>query len=764
MEYGSSLASSVTMPWAKNGEDVDGITLKGLTVRLGTNGAACFDTAEMRWAGVWTGGWLKLMGTPFDGTHRPPENSRPAVVGKPIFGTSHGPGWGHEGDWRDPRSEPYIPLPASWAHWRGQYRVGTISVLRYSVGDTDVFELPSLVTHDGANAFQRSMSIAAHRQPLSLLVAELRLELRDHRASVGVPPAMDGRVMPLGPLTAGVQELPKGARWEILAGARLVLHLPPALKPTELVLWVGGESVTAMTQRITTEAASPSICETGTGMAPQTAAQIVRAIAVPLPPGSAALAWTSRWPGAVVTQGRLDHSGNAYELDSLRLPEENPWQAWMRPSGFDFFADGTRAAVCTWSGDVWIVSGVEGDLAKLTWRRFAAGLFQPQGLKIFKDQVYVLGRDQITRLHDLNGDGEADFYENFNNDVSVTPNFHEFALDLHTDTAGNFYFTKGGPLLGTEYWDPIGAHNGCLLKVSADGRRLDRYATGLRAPNGSGVGPHGEVTCSDNEGIWTPVCRLNWVKPGGFYGAMGLDHRVPAPAQSDPPLCWLPFAIDNSAGGQVWAGSGFGPLAGELIHLSYGKCRAFHVLRQEFHGVVQGGVVPLPWKFDSSAMRGRVHPRDGSLWVGGLKGWQTTAARDGALHRIRYTGKPFPTLTGLTVVRDTLDLKFSTAMDATALADLQNWDVQEWNYRWSEHYGSDLYSVTDPDKVLAKKGELKGEAVVVKSVAVSDEGRRVRLQVPGVRPAMQLMVRGTLKTSAGEAFPLEYYGTVTVVP
>ena len=25
----------------------------------------------------------------------------------------------------------------------------------------------------------------------------------------------------------------------------------------------------------------------------------------------------------------------------------------------------------------------------------------------------TLGRDQITRLHDENGDGEADFYENF---------------------------------------------------------------------------------------------------------------------------------------------------------------------------------------------------------------------------------------------------------------------------------------------------------------------------------------------------------------
>jgi hypothetical protein len=37
-----------------------------------------------------------------------------------------------------------------------------------------------------------------------------------------------------------------------------------------------------------------------------------------------------------------------------------------------FFPDGKRAALCTWSGDVWIVSGVDGDRAAL---RFAGGTF-----------------------------------------------------------------------------------------------------------------------------------------------------------------------------------------------------------------------------------------------------------------------------------------------------------------------------------------------------------------------------------------------------
>ena len=60
-------------------------------------------------------------------------------------------------------------------------------------------------------------------------------------------------------------------------------------------------------------------------------------------------------------------------------------------------------------------------------------MFQSLGLRIVEGKIYVLGRDQITRLHDLNGDGEADFYENFNNDVHVTSGFHEFAFDLQTD-------------------------------------------------------------------------------------------------------------------------------------------------------------------------------------------------------------------------------------------------------------------------------------------------------------------------------------------
>ena len=761
MDYGPFLQSSVTMPWSANGEDPKDITLRGLTVRLGTNGAATFDTGLLRWSAAWTGGWLKLMGTPFDGTHRPPENSRPAVAGTVFLATTALPGATTDNDWRDPRTEPYIPLPAERARYRGVHLRGDRIVLEYTVGTARVREVPGLGTVDGKPAFVRAFEVGPHSGPLHFVATENLLELRRQEAYVGIRPSGDGAVVPFGNQTAAADGLPAGAGWHVESGTRLILDLPASRTPARFHLVVSKATPDALRKALPELAAATPDPET---------------LLKTRPPAQ---------PGSTVTAGRLGKTGAAYEVDLLTAPEENPSRSWMRFGGFDFFADGRRAAVGTWNGDVWIVSGIDDTLAHLEWRRMASGLFQPLGVKIVRDQVYVLGRDQITRLVDADGDGAAEFQESFANGMSVTPNFHEFALDLHTDPAGNFYFNKGAPLLGTDYWDPIGSHNGSMVRVRPDGSGMERFATGLRAPNGLGVGPRGEVTCSDNEGIWTPVCRLNWVRQGGFYGAVGMDHgaldtpsrraagwdeddfapRYPDP-RYDPPLCWMPFAIDNSSGSQVWTDPRrFGPLSGQLLHLSYGKCRAFQVLHEEVGGVRQGGIAPLPWAFESSAMRGRVNPRDGQLYVCGLKGWQTTAARDGAFHRVRYTGAAFPRLTGFHVRADGFELEFDEPVDAAIAADPGNWDIQAWNYRWSHRYGSELYSVKDPGHVTGKKGELKGDVLGLRRIAVGKGGRRVRIETAErPTPAMQLMVRGQLQAATGTPMPMEYYGTVNAVP
>ena len=64
------------------------------------------------------------------------------------------------------------------------------------------------------------------------------------------------------------------------------------------------------------------------------------------------------------------------------------------------------------------------------------------------------------------------------------------------------------------------------------------------------------------------------------------------------------------------------------------------VLEETVDGQRQGGVVPLPLEFESGLIRGRVRPDDGQVYVGGLAGWVTNAARNGCLQRVRYTGVP----------------------------------------------------------------------------------------------------------------------------
>jgi hypothetical protein len=428
----------------------------------------------------------------------------------------------------------------------------------------------------------------------------------------------------------------------------------------------------------------------------------------------------------------------------------------MRLGGLDFFPDG-RAAVCTWSGDVWIVSGIDDALEKISWRRYATGLFQPCGLRIVDDTVYVVARDQITRFRDLNRDGEADFYENFNNDCVEKGNYHEFAMDLQTDAEGNFYFSKGG--LGANFAaGPAGRHHGCLLKVSKDGKKLEVVATGIRAGGGLGVGPNGELTISDNDGHWGPASRLNRVTPGGWYGDPHTAQRKPLPKSFDPPLCWIHRSVDNSGGSQVWVpGDAWGPMKGRLLHLSYGTFSLFQVLHERVGGVEQGGLVRLPVRFASGVLRGRFHPKDGQLYVAGLKGWSSGASRDGCFQRVRYTGRPLRMVSDLRVKRDAIELTFTDPVDPETAGDVDRWLAQQWNYLYSEKYGSPDYSVADPKK----QGR---DAVEIVSAKVSSDGRSVTLEIPGLKPVMQMLIRFRIRGADGAPLSQELWHTIHRVP
>jgi glucose/arabinose dehydrogenase len=440
-----------------------------------------------------------------------------------------------------------------------------------------------------------------------------------------------------------------------------------------------------------------------------------------------------------------------YVVDTLPAPESNPWKAWLRWTGLDFFSDG-RAALCTWNGDVWVASGIDAGLDRILWKRFAAGLYEPLGLKIVKDEVHVLCRDQITRLRDLDGDGEADFYANFWNGLVTVGNYHAFAFELHTDSKGNFYCTVDGQRV-----DPEVPLHGCLVRISPDGRSHEVVARGLRAPNGMSVGPNDEITVSDNQGNWIPTSRLNLVRSGGFYGFVPHAGTPEPPKTYDPPLCWIPMAWDNSSGGQIWVTSdAWGPLRGKLLHTSYGTGSLFLVPFERVDGVAQGAIQKFPLSFSSGIMRGRFHPKDGQLYVAGLKGWQTTGVKDPGFYRVRYTGGPVEMLDGWHAEAGKLSLTFTSPLDPETAAETDSWGLLRWNYLWSEKYGSNDYSIADPKKQVRDPVELK-------SVKLSPDGRTVTFGIPDLAPAMQMQVKGRIRTATGAPLPVEVHLTLNRV-
>ncbi len=486
----------------------------------------------------------------------------------------------------------------------------------------------------------------------------------------------------------------------------------------------------------------------------------------------------------VVTQGELStKTGEPYVTDRIKLPEANAWKAPLYVSGVDFFADG-RVAICTFHGDVWIGSGIDAKLEQVTWERFATGLYHPLGLKVVDGVIHVTCRDGLWKLlPGAGGRGSAQNYTVFNADIQVTKNFHEFVFDLQSDAAGNFYFAKAGPVKkGGRGFDDLCEHHGSLFKVTPDGTTLSVVATGFRAPNGLGLSPTGQLTSGDNEGTWTPVCRLNWIKPGGFYGVPPLAHRQAEPTDYDRPLCWVPKDIDNSSGGQVWVTSDqWGPWKGRLLHLSYGMCSRYGVLPQEvaFRGQpqMQGGLTRFNVNFDSGAMRARFNPKDGQLYVVGLRGWQTTAVKNGCLQRVRYTGEKVRTPLDLKVSAGRVEVRFGEPLDAAVAKDPGSWNVEIWNYLWSAAYGSPDLSTqvkSVPAAEVGKDGkpefskeqmaQANHDLLKVTRVELSADGRTVTLYLNDLAPCMQMSLKYNLRSADGVEVSGRIVNTVHALP
>ncbi len=463
----------------------------------------------------------------------------------------------------------------------------------------------------------------------------------------------------------------------------------------------------------------------------------------------------TRWGETLKTQKVGEFSENSLLAEEVGLPLENPWKRNVRLSAFDFFSDG-RAAFVTFDGDVWIVSGLTGDLKDVTWERFSSGFHESIGLEIVDDEIYVFDRNGIWIVEGSQGSGKSEGYMHrmFCNLVSQTSETREFANDIWEKPGGGFYIAKGGQVSTTR-----GKHNGTVVEIAKDGKSFEVIATGFRMPY-IGVDPRtGMVTASDQQGNWKPATPIHVVRKGEYYGFQPFDgDKAKHPQLIDQPEIWIPHFVNQSGASQIWTRDAkLGPLNDSLIHVGYNRPEIFKVYldledgssvaidKPRSQGIASGGgnssrenpagtngaVASIMHGFPSGIMKPRIHPIDGSLWLTGFKIWGTAADQISGLYRVTYDGSPSWIPADVRSSNKGILLKFDQAVDEATATNLASYTVDRWNYKQTSAYGSGNY------KLDGKPGQ---ETMPVASAMLSADKKSVFIGLPDMKPVHSIRV------------------------
>ena len=715
MDYGHSMINTIEVS-----DDGSNIAQKGIVVRLdsGPGGVESgshwlmYEHDTMRVAGAWSGKFIDWEGIHFNGTH----GRHPKVAGEVHFSNPTAPGFarpGYDSERRfaDDRvigrdGKHYGPLPNEWARFLGMYRFGNQTVIKYRVGDTEILESPSLAFINNRPVYTRTLNVGRRSEDMIIQVANIE----------GEDVALEGNVAIVSSPATG-----------LIASTSL-----------DDASWSQDE---AGNLRLSVKAGEPvnfsiSHCPIETNIAKELKDEIQQVeqatdLSVFIQGGP------SNYPEILTTRIIRGEESGPFAVDVFERPTNNPWNCQLRLTGLDFLSDGKTAIVSSWDGSLWRVIGFADPESKsLSWQRIAAGLFQPLGVKCVDDAIYVICRDQLVRLHDLNGDHEADWYENINSDHQVTEHFHEFAMGLQTDEDGNFYYAKSA----RHARKAVVPHHGTLLKVSRDGKQTEIIANGFRAANGVCINGDGSFVVTDQEGHWNPKNRINWVRPGEFYGNMFGYHDVDDDSDSamQDPLCWITNSFDRSPGELLWVTSDqWGPLKGSLLNFSYGYGKVYIVPHESVDGQMQGGMCEFPIEqFPTGVMRGRFHRQDGQLYCCGMFAWAGSQQKPGGLYRIRYTQKPVHLPIGLSATKGGVKIQFAGKIDPESAANVSNYSVNIWDLKRTKNYGSKHYNET---------------RLQVQDATIQADGKTVSLSIPDIKPTWGMEIDYTLKSDSGKA-------------
>lgn len=407
----------------------------------------------------------------------------------------------------------------------------------------------------------------------------------------------------------------------------------------------------------------------------------------------------------------LDAVHPSFDMFQAKPADFNP-----RIGGIDFI-DKDRMIICSWDkeGAVYILKNYNtNDTSTMEVKQIARGLAEPLGIKVVDGEIYVLQKQELTKLIDTDGDGIIDEYQKVCDSWHVTSHYHEFAFGLvYKD--GSFYATLATDL-GSQYKNV--PDRGKVVRISKDGSELEIIAEGFRTPNGISEGPDGALYVSDNQGNWIPTSKIVRVEKGKWYGFRHADWDRVKDYEEQPPLVWLPHVeISNSP--SEHAILNIGPYKDQMIYgdVTHGGIKRIFI--DEVDGIKQGAVFRFIQGLDAGINRIEWGP-DGQLYAGGIGSggnWRHEGREWYALHRFNYNNKSTFEMLAVRAKVGGMEIEFTQPINAQETMDTNSFDVQQYYYEATEQYGG------------PKKGV---ETLQVTSVKLSEDRKKVFLKINGI--------------------------------
>lgn len=413
----------------------------------------------------------------------------------------------------------------------------------------------------------------------------------------------------------------------------------------------------------------------------------------------------------------LDGVHPSFSVETIRPDGFEP-----KVGGLDVMEDG-RVVVSTWDqeGSVYLVSNInQGNRDDIEVKRIAKGLAEPLGLKIVDGEIYVLQKQELTRLVDNNGDDIIDVYETVANDWGATGNFHEFAFGL-VYKEGHFYATLATAILpGGASANPQNPDRGTVIKISKDTGDVEFFAKGLRTPNGIGLGVNNEIFVADNQGDWLPASKVVHIVEGAFYGSRSVDFDGTANLTEKLPLAWLPQDEIGNSPSQPGL-LDIGPYQNQMIHgeVTHGGIKRVFV--EEIDGQYQGALFRFTQGLEAGVNR-LVWGPDEKLYIGGVGNpgnWGHVGKNWFGLQRMTFTGDPVFEMLAIRAHADGFEIEFTEPLAEAVGEHADDYIVNQWLYKPTVDYGG------------PKIGE---EALPIENIVVSDDRLKVKLTLSGLKP------------------------------